>query len=63
VLFNTVLEERHVARAAVRLNLTPSAVSHGRRDCASCDRGVGVNHSKNDTKVYRFILRFWILLI
>ena len=29
VLFNTVLEERHVARAARRLNLTPSAVSHG----------------------------------
>lgn len=29
VLFSTVLEERHVARAAVRLNLTPSAVSHG----------------------------------
>jgi DNA-binding transcriptional LysR family regulator len=29
VLFITVLEERHVARAAKRLNLTPSAVSHG----------------------------------
>jgi DNA-binding transcriptional LysR family regulator len=29
VLFITVLEERHVARAAERLNLTPSAVSHG----------------------------------
>ena len=29
VLFNTVLEERHVGRAAERLNLTPSAVSHG----------------------------------
>jgi DNA-binding transcriptional LysR family regulator len=29
VLFNTVLEERHVARAADKLNLTPSAVSHG----------------------------------
>jgi DNA-binding transcriptional LysR family regulator len=29
VLFRTVLEERHVARAADRLNLTPSAVSHG----------------------------------
>jgi DNA-binding transcriptional LysR family regulator len=29
VLFSTVLEERHVARAARRLNLTPSAVSHG----------------------------------
>lgn len=29
VLFATVLEERHVARAASRLNLTPSAVSHG----------------------------------
>ena len=28
VLFHTVLEERHVARAAGRLNLTPSAVSH-----------------------------------
>jgi len=29
VLFETVLEERHVGRAAGRLNLTPSAVSHG----------------------------------
>jgi DNA-binding transcriptional LysR family regulator len=29
VLFNTVLAEGHVARAADRLNLTPSAVSHG----------------------------------
>ncbi|WP_280151672.1 LysR family transcriptional regulator [Piscinibacter sp. XHJ-5] len=29
VLFQTVLEERHVGRAAERLNLTPSAVSHG----------------------------------
>ena len=29
VLFETVLEERHVGRAAERLNLTPSAVSHG----------------------------------
>jgi DNA-binding transcriptional LysR family regulator len=29
VLFSTVLEERHVARSARRLNLTPSAVSHG----------------------------------
>jgi len=28
VLFHTVLEEGHVARAASRLNLTPSAVSH-----------------------------------
>jgi DNA-binding transcriptional LysR family regulator len=28
VLFHTVLEEGHVARAANRLNLTPSAVSH-----------------------------------
>lgn len=28
-LFEVVLEERHVGRAAVRLNLTPSAVSHG----------------------------------
>src|SRR6185437_16709564 len=28
VLFHTVLEEGHVARAAGRLNLTPSAVSH-----------------------------------
>jgi DNA-binding transcriptional LysR family regulator len=28
VLFQTVLEEGHVARAAGRLNLTPSAVSH-----------------------------------
>jgi DNA-binding transcriptional LysR family regulator len=29
VLFHTVLEEGHIARAAGRLNLTPSAVSHG----------------------------------
>jgi len=29
VLFEVVLEERHVGRAADRLNLTPSAVSHG----------------------------------
>lgn len=29
VLFETVLEERHVGRAAERLHLTPSAVSHG----------------------------------
>lgn len=29
VLFSAVLEERHVARAADKLNLTPSAVSHG----------------------------------
>ena len=29
VLFETVLEERHVGRAADRLKLTPSAVSHG----------------------------------
>jgi DNA-binding transcriptional LysR family regulator len=29
VLFQVVLEERHVGRAAERLNLTPSAVSHG----------------------------------
>jgi DNA-binding transcriptional LysR family regulator len=29
VLFETVLEERHVGRAADRLNLTASAVSHG----------------------------------
>src|SRR5215471_13905741 len=29
VLFETVLHERHVGRAADRLNLTPSAVSHG----------------------------------
>ncbi|MCK1683911.1 LysR family transcriptional regulator [Bradyrhizobium sp. 147] len=28
VLFRVVLEERHVARAAARLSLTPSAVSH-----------------------------------
>lgn len=28
VVFDAVLEERHVARAAGRLNLTPSAVSH-----------------------------------
>ena len=29
VVFEAVLEERHVGRAAQRLNLTPSAVSHG----------------------------------
>jgi DNA-binding transcriptional LysR family regulator len=29
VLFSMVYEEKHVARAAARLNLTPSAVSHG----------------------------------
>jgi DNA-binding transcriptional LysR family regulator len=29
VLFEAVLDERHVGRAAERLNLTPSAVSHG----------------------------------
>src|SRR6187402_398182 len=29
VLFETVLEERHVGQAAERLNLSPSAVSHG----------------------------------
>jgi DNA-binding transcriptional LysR family regulator len=29
VLFQVVLDERHVGRAAKRLNLTPSAVSHG----------------------------------
>jgi DNA-binding transcriptional LysR family regulator len=29
VLFHVVFEERHVARAADRLSLTPSAVSHG----------------------------------
>lgn len=29
VLFEAVLEEQHVGRAAERLNLTPSAVSHG----------------------------------
>jgi DNA-binding transcriptional LysR family regulator len=29
VLFEVVLNERHVGRAAERLNLTPSAVSHG----------------------------------
>lgn len=29
VLFDVVREERHVGRAAERLNLTPSAVSHG----------------------------------
>ncbi|GAB2594589.1 LysR family transcriptional regulator [Ramlibacter solisilvae] len=29
VLFEVVLEERHVGRAARRMNLTPSAVSHG----------------------------------
>jgi DNA-binding transcriptional LysR family regulator len=29
VVFETVLAERHVGRAAERLNLTPSAVSHG----------------------------------
>jgi DNA-binding transcriptional LysR family regulator len=35
VLFQVVLDERHVGRAAGRLNLTPSAVSHGLGDCAS----------------------------
>src|ERR687894_2470377 len=29
VLFEAVLRERHVGRAAARLNLSPSAVSHG----------------------------------
>ncbi|MBZ9660984.1 LysR family transcriptional regulator [Mesorhizobium sp. ESP-6-4] len=29
VLFETVMEERHVGRSASRLNLSPSAVSHG----------------------------------
>jgi DNA-binding transcriptional LysR family regulator len=29
VLFEAVLEERHVGRAAARLNVSPSAVSHG----------------------------------
>ena len=29
VLFEAVMEERHVARSAQRLNLSPSAVSHG----------------------------------
>ena len=29
VLFDAVFEARHVGRAAARLNLTPSAVSHG----------------------------------
>ncbi|MDG4878081.1 LysR substrate-binding domain-containing protein [Mesorhizobium sp. WSM4935] len=29
VLFETVMEERHVSRSASRLNLSPSAVSHG----------------------------------
>ena len=29
MVFEAVLEERHVGRAAQRLNLTPSAVSHG----------------------------------
>ena len=29
LLFEVVLEERHVGRAAQRLRLTPSAVSHG----------------------------------
>ena len=29
VFFEVVLDERHVGRAAARLNLTPSAVSHG----------------------------------
>jgi DNA-binding transcriptional LysR family regulator len=29
VLFQAVLEERHVGRAADRMSLTPSAVSHG----------------------------------
>ena len=29
VLFEAVLEERHVGRAAVRMHVSPSAVSHG----------------------------------
>jgi DNA-binding transcriptional LysR family regulator len=29
VLFETVMEERHVGRSAQRLNLSPSAISHG----------------------------------
>jgi DNA-binding transcriptional LysR family regulator len=29
VLFQTVIEERHVGRSAQRLNLSPSAISHG----------------------------------
>lgn len=29
VLFETVMQERHVGRSALRLNLSPSAVSHG----------------------------------
>ncbi|TIU03738.1 MAG: LysR family transcriptional regulator, partial [Mesorhizobium sp.] len=29
VLFEVVLEERHVGQAAERLSLSPSAVSHG----------------------------------
>ena len=29
VLFEAVLEERHVGRAAARLHVSPSAVSHG----------------------------------
>src|SRR5262245_39519579 len=29
LLFEAVLEERHVGRAAARLNVSPSAVSHG----------------------------------
>ncbi|MDO9059282.1 MAG: LysR family transcriptional regulator, partial [Bradyrhizobium sp.] len=28
-LFDVILRERHVGRAAIRLNLTSSAVSHG----------------------------------
>src|SRR3990170_2835926 len=31
ILLEVVLKERHVGRAAVRLNLSPSAVSHGLR--------------------------------
>ena len=29
VLFETVMEQRHVGRSASRLSLSPSAVSHG----------------------------------
>ena len=36
VLFEAVLEERHVGRAAERLNLTPRRSATGSAGCAGC---------------------------